>query len=374
MSLFLFLKQIVDILYPYHWLDYAMVIMAVIALVYQVLLVRPKLKGSVTLTDIGILLLGILVSVQFLLSVDSSYGVYVKILSALLMFFVGRIYYERIQECEDALAYSSYIVIYANLMKRIITFGIHFLEVRNAEGDLYYNDTDMAYAMLMALILIAMYARNSIFKLITMFVIVPYLVLCSDAGVQKVLFFAIFVLLFVYCLEKLGVPRKASNVILSTAIVGLFGLIGAMLLPVFTGKNNAILQMFQGGWINASSMESRFSAWVDVWKQIREANLWQQLFGLGLENQINISNQYLRILYASGFVGALIVALISIGMLYRIVKVEDRKTYYTALLFSIVFLGTSILVNCMEFTQMSWFLLMYLGMVVSASRQPVIEN
>ncbi len=366
MTLFLFLKQITDMLYPYHFLDYGMVVMAVIALVYQVALVRPDVRKHVKVADVAILLLSLLLTIQFLRNPASTYSVYVKVLSAFLMYFVGRMYYERLQECSGALAASGYVVVYANLIHRLVVFGTQFFHVTNAEGDFYYNDTDLVYGLLIALIFIAMYGRNSLIKGITMFFVIPVLVLCSDAGVQKVLFIAIYVLIVIYCLEKLGVPRKTANGILITAIVGLAFLIVMMLLPVFTGLNNSVFKIFAGDWISFRQLELRYDDWKHIWLEIRQAGILEKAFGLSLG--LHLSNQYITVLYSFGIVGCIITVVYALDVLRRIFKIQDRKTYYVMVLLTILFMGSSILNNCMEFTQCSWFFMMFGGMVVSAGR------
>ena len=62
MTLFLFLKQFVDMFYQYHWLDYMMVSLVVIMLIYQLLLVRPNVKKHFTVSDGIIVVLSILLT------------------------------------------------------------------------------------------------------------------------------------------------------------------------------------------------------------------------------------------------------------------------------------------------------------------------
>ena len=52
MSFFLFAKQIVDMLYSYKILDYAMVGFILLLLTYQILLVRPNLKEMFTVAGL----------------------------------------------------------------------------------------------------------------------------------------------------------------------------------------------------------------------------------------------------------------------------------------------------------------------------------
>ena len=51
MSFFLFIKQFVDMLYPYQILDYGMVILVILLLAYQIALVRPDFRSHFSITD-----------------------------------------------------------------------------------------------------------------------------------------------------------------------------------------------------------------------------------------------------------------------------------------------------------------------------------
>ena len=49
-------------------------------------------------------------------------------------------------------------------------------------------------------------------------------------------------------------------------------------------------------------------------------------------------------------------------------RIYDRKTYYVTVMLAVLFLGTSINIHTMMFTQLSWFPMLYAGMAVSAGR------
>ena len=367
MSIFLFLKQIVDILYPYQWLDYMMVALAIVALVYQLMLVRPSVKGKVTLSDCCICILLILFAIAFVRKDGTDYANFVKVLSAFFMYFVGRIYYERIQECESALSLSAYIVVYANFIHRIFHYGLDLFTVKNAEGDLYYYDTDMAVAMLIALSFIAMYARNNLRKFFTMFVVIPYMVMYSDADVQKILLFALFGIMILYVLEMAGVKRKFSDFMLGAAVVGLLVAVIILISPVFTGsENNFLVEVLYGGSISAQNIYSRYDGWRTVWQSISESSLLIKFFGLGLATDISVYSLYLKTLYVLGLLGLILMFIFISSVIYYVMQVEDRKTYYVTVLLAVMILGTGLLTNSIEATQMSWFPMMFAGMVVSS--------
>lgn len=369
MSIFLFLKQIVDMLYLYHFLDYVMVGMALIALIYQLILVRPSLKKEICFTDVTVLGLGLIIFIHYLECPAGNHEVMMKIGSAFLLYYVGRIYHERLEECSSALVVSSYIVVYANLIHRIAFFHDVFWNVEDARGDLFFNDTDLGFGLLIAFIFLTMYARNGIMKLVTVFLVIPTLLFNSCAGVQKILFFTILVLILIYVLEIMGVPRKTSNGILLTNVLGLFALIVFLILPVFTGKVNLLYEILEGNWISPSKFTEKFTEWNKTVEQLRQSPVIGKLFGISLVNRPN--NQYVATLYTTGWVGIGISILYLFSVLANIIRIEDRKAFYVWTMITILFVGSSILNNCMEFTQCSWFFMMYGGMVVSNVRKTV---
>ncbi len=371
MSVFLFLKQIVDIMYPYHWMDYMMVIMVMAALVYQILLVRPSVKEFFTFSDLLILIGGTLLTVSFLKNTDG-YGIYVKVLSAFLMYFVGRIYYDRIKECYGALVKAAYMVVYINFFYRLYRFGAGFLHVNNAEGDLYYYDTDMAFAMILALIFIGMFGRNTMRKYMTMFLICPYMVFCSDAGIQKALLLVIVFLMFFYLFERAAGKQKITNILLAVSIFGLLLLSSLLMLPVIS-RHTGILEQIGtlGDWLSVGNMYVRYERWSTVWNQYLSAGVWEKLFGLNLcADGIDgsVGNMYLKILYTTGIAGMLFFIVFVVSVVYYVLQIQDRKTFYVMILLAVILLGTGITVDSMEATQMSWFPLMFSGMVISSVR------
>ncbi len=48
------------------------------------------------------------------------------------------------------------------------------------------------------------------------------------------------------------------------------------------------------------------------------------------------------------------------------IKVKDRKTFYITVILAVMLLATGVTVSSMESTQMSWFPMMFAGMVVSS--------
>ena len=378
MSFFLFVKQIVDMLYLYKMLDYLMVSLIIFMLAYQVMLVRPDFKAMFTKADGIVIVLCGLVTISFLKN-TSEYETYFKILSAFLMYYVGRIYYERIQECYGPLVSASYIVVYLNFLCRISNFGGGLFRVTNAGGDLYYYDTDMAFAMILAFVFIAMFGKNSVLKLFTILLICPYMVFYSDAGIQKILLLVVMAIIFVYIIELVLRKPKLSNVALIAMVSGIIIVIIYLYLPVMgIGNADIVLSVFQGKLLDYKNMHSRYVAWNEVVQLAGEQGSINQLIGnslsVGTGGSIYVESLYVKTYYAIGWLGLLVALGLLIGVIKYIIMVKDRKTFYLMIIMAILLLGSGVAINSMERVQMSWFPMLFAGMVVSSVREEGKEN
>ncbi len=366
MTLFLFVKQLVDMLYPYRILDYIMVVFVLLLLVYQTALVRPDIRKRITLSDGIVLLLSLFLTVSFFRTMKG-YQIYFKVLSAFLVYFMGRIYYDRIKECYGALVSASYLVIYLNFLTRLRHFGLALTRVSNAEGDLYFSDTDMAFAMILAMVFIVMFGRNTLLKVITAFVICPYMVFFSDAGIQKMLMGAVYVILVIYLMELIFRKRKLSGTLLVVMLAGLLGVVAIIYLPVMGFERvDLVVGLFRGSLLDQSNMYSRYKDWQAVLEICGSQGMAEKLFGINMGADIVVQSLYIKIIYALGYVGIALAALLIANVMYYVVKVEDRKTFYLAVILAVLLLGSGVTVNSMEVTQMSWFPLLFSGMVISS--------
>ena len=370
MSVFLFLKPIVDMCFKARWLDYLMVLFALLLFGYQLILVRPSVRNRLVFADVSLLLIGLLISVTFIRD-GEGYTAYFKIISAILMYFLGRIYYDRILECQGALVLSSYIVIWINFIQRILTFGCSLFLIKNAEGDFYYSDTDMAIAMLMGLIIIAYFGKNKWYKAVTIFLTAPYMILFSDAGVQKALLFGIFAMLILYVWEWVSEKRIFSNIALLFIMFSLLLIVALLFLPLFNGQPDYIpffekMSNLTGGLLDSTNMAARISGLRKAYFDISSASYIEKMFGIDMGMRYGIGCLYIKILYSVGIVGFLFALSILIAIFRYAFNVEDRKSYYVTLSLLVLFLGSGVVINSMETVQLSWIPLMFAGMCVSS--------
>ena len=366
MTLFLFLKQLVDVFYKFRILDYLMVCLVLVMLVYQVILVRPNIRKHFTVTDGIILILSVLFSISFIRDIHG-YGTYFKVISAFLMYFMGRIYYDRIQESYGALAAGGYVVVYLNFFNRILKFGVAMTAITNANGDLYYYDTDMAFAMILAMTFIMMFAHNTVFKMVTVFIICPYMVFQSDAGIQKVLMLAVYAIVVMYIMELLVENIRIANILLTVMVVGLLTVVIIIYLPVIgIANDDIIVSLFGGRFLDNDNMYGRYEVWKSVLEEFKHRSLLGQCFGTDIGANINMGSLYMKILYTLGYSGILLSIVFIFNVVYYVVKVYDRKNFYVAVILMVMLLGTGVTVSSMESTQMSWFPMLFIGMVVSS--------
>lgn len=374
MSIFLFLKQITDMFYQNQIWDSLMVVWVVLLLGYQVALVRPDFRKSFGLADAVVLALSGMLTMNFL-RFHSGYQIYFKVLSAFLMFFVGRIYYDRIKECGGALVAAAYLVVYVNLIDRIYRFGFSLIKVENAGGDFYFYDTDMAFAMILALVFITMLGKNSVLKLVTIFVVCPYMILFSDAGIQVMLMLAIYFIFAIYVMELAFRKQNAANCILLILLLGIVAVVTLLYLPVFGIDIRSMIPVFfRNKFLDNENMNFRYVTWTRALEDMKDGSLWQQLFGFGMGAGIEIDSLYIKIFYALGWAGMVLAILFLLALVRKITKIEDRKTFYLMIMLAILILGTGVTVNSMEYTQMSWFPMLFAGMVVSSTMEEAEEE
>lgn len=373
MNLFLFAKQFVDMLYPYQGLDYIMVFIALYMIGYQLILVRPNIVHKSTSQDYALALIAIILSVHFLFT-RGGYHSYVKVLSAILLYFLGRICYERVLECNRALVFASYLIIYINFLYRLWNLGSELLHVQDVGGDLYYYDADMAFAVILSAIFIAFLGKTTFYKMVTLLFVAPCMVVFSEAGIQTILFGCVYAIILIYLAEKLLRKRKVGSLLLWVLVTVLIFCIVLIHLPAFGVLNQErIASLFSNSLLNGKNMFRLYQRWNDALRQMWESGWMHRLFGLGVNR--GIESIYIKTIYSTGIIGTAASIYFIFSSMKQIKYVEDRRMLYLMVSCFILFLGSGVMNNSLESTQMSWFPFLYMGMTVSATgRRRTGEN
>ena len=384
MSVFIFLKQIIDIFYDCHLLDYIMSAFVVLLIMVQIYYARQdsdekngetigkaieKKPFVLAVPDICIMSLALIMIIHFVIDGAANAFVYAKVMSAFALYLLGRLAAKRISECTWVLAISSYITVYVNLILAIITFGVSGLfKADNLNGLLYYSDTDLSYAVLLSLIFIAMYAPNRLLKFITIFAVCPFLIMHCDADIQKIMMVAVYVILFLFMAERAVKKRRITDFILPVAIVGLLIIITILMLPAVGVDSSRLVNSSVSYIIDTGNFSSRYFEWNNMIIGFKNAPTLEILFGRNMTFGSGLTNEYLSILQSTGIVGFVLFVIFVLGVAFNAIKIYERKTYYVTVMLAILFLGTCIVIDGAEYTQMSWFVMMYAGMAVSDGR------
>ena len=382
MPIFLFLKQLVDMFYQYQFLDYGLVVAAVALLFYKIYKDKYTFK-DINYVDVTIVALAVAVTVAFLRDM-SGYKVYFKILSGFLIYFLGRAYQKEIMAQGRFLAAASYIIVYANFAYRMVRqdFQIFLDASRETElnlGEFYYYKADMGVAMIIAVIFIYAFSEIKWLKWTTLLVFCPYMVFYSGARMQQVALGIIYFIVILNQVEKkTGKPFKldwklfagmAGVLVLAVAVLTILPLI-----PAFRERFGANFGFdFSQGIFSERLMHSRHEIWGGILQYFHEQPIFTKLFGIDLvsehlHNSAGLASHctYIRILYAAGYVGlGLFLGLIG-EALVLVSKLKDRKLFYIMMELWAMYLVNGISLAAIEFTQMSWFPMLFLGVTASA--------
>lgn len=380
MSAFLFAKQIVDMLYQFKFLDYILVVLALTFLLVGI--VKTKwTPRALRWIDFLVLGLAILDVIAFLQNIKEGYEAFFKVLSAYMIYFLGRICYHWIWDKKQALVISSYVVIYANFIYKLIRVqGRLFSGITN-EGEFYLYKTDMAYGMITAAIIILFLGKRIWEKWLTAILVAGYMVFSSGARMQWFCLLVIYILTAMYLYEykkekEIRLGWKQILLFLGISAICFVGLITLLSNEVVSTKIGFYAFDFSEGIFTERNTHSRFLAWPMIIENVNQSPLLQVLFGHewygerallhAAEYQIDDSHcMYIKLLYSTGYIGITAFVAFWITIFVYFYKTKERKLYYVAFGFMMLFLMSGISISSVVFTQMTWFPFLFAGMIVS---------
>lgn len=386
MPIFLFCKQIVDVLYQFKILDYGMVLFAFALICYKVWKDKlyTNIKEFIRPADIIVFLL-MLVYVPAFFRYPSAYGTFFKVESCFLIYFLGRVYGEEIMQHGKVLAAAGYLVVYANLVYRFYQFGFKFIvtgpDVKLlTEGALYYYKTDLAIGMIIAALFIYMFSENKWLKWITIVPVCGYMVFYSAARMPQLIMAAEYLLIFLCELEKrtrFELKLNAKFVKITMGIVFFVMAAFFVVLQLFPFEQVAAgMQMDVGlGSVIENLMHSRHIVWWDILQYFSEQSFLTRLFGidLGTEYMHNAQNirahsMYIKQIYATGYIGCFLLGALVATILVQLTGRNHRKLMYTVLILGVMLFGAGLTIESLEATQMSWFPMLFTGILITGQR------
>lgn len=383
MAVFIFLKQIVDMLYQFRFLDYGMVLFAVALLGYQIYTqkIYANYRSWLCRTDYIVAALAVVYFLSFI-RYTPAYGIFFKIESCFLLYFLGRVYGERLLDKGKGAALVGYVIIYLNLVYRFYQFGYTFVLKGAAitlinEGGLYYYKTDMAIGIIIAVMFIYMFSEKKLLKWITILPVAGYMVFYSGARMEKLLFAVEYACILLYELEKRGYFRlqiKEKTIRYIMILLGILLTGGFVLLQVFPFEKimeNSNMEIGLGSAIE-NFMHLRHIIWWDILRYFSEQPFGTRLSGIDLVTEAlhNSAGQrahstYIKLIYSTGYLGCFLWYGLVWSFLKKLTSTDKRKLIYMMLILWVMFLGAGLSIESMESTQMSWFPMLYGGALIS---------
>lgn len=123
-------------------------------------------------------------------------------------------------------------------------------------------------------------------------------------------------------------------------------------------------------------MHSRHIVWWDILHYFSEQSFMTRLFGVDLETEylhnslgIRAHSMYIKQIYAVGYAGCFLFLAFLTGIFKRLCGETDRKLNYIVLVLWFMLLGAGLTVESLEATQMSWFPMLFAGMLFTDIRQ-----
>lgn len=384
MPVFLFLKQIVDMLYQYKILDYGMVLFAV-ALIAVKLYKEKFTWKDLRPADYAAAGLSVLFTVSFLRE-PSGYAAYFKILSGFLIYFLGRAYGGDLMKHGRWLSAASYLIVYLNLGHRLVRQGfVLFLpasrETELNHGEFYYYKTDMAIAMIIAVLFIYIFSEIQWLKWLTIGAACSYMVFYSGARMQMVILLLIYFLLILSLVERKTGKEFKLDWKLAAGTLGIVaaGIAILALIPQIPGFRERIGGSFgldfSEGLFSEKIMHSRNIIWLDILKYFSGQPFLTQAFGVdlateSLRNSAGAASHslYIHILYAIGYAGAALFIAFGVLTVAALRRIRDRKLFYLTLGLWIMYLAGGVTIAVIDLTQFSWFPMLFAGAVITQSQ------
>lgn len=400
MALFLGIKQIVDMLYQFKFLDFGMVGLAAVLIVYKFI----KNKSYVGMVkrllpvDFVVVLLGMVYALAFV-RLPSSAAVFAKIASAFMVYVLGRCYGKEVFKHAYAMALVGYFIVYLNATKFFFDLWYVYKYIRDPfsyraditnGGAFFYYKTDLAFAFIVAAIFIYAFSQVKIMKYITLIVVIPAVTFVSLSRTGQVTLVILYGFWGAYELYKFisrkhakkedneinrAVIKKEKAINIVFIIIAVLFLVAIIALRFSPVKNHLYDDLSIDKNVSDYYEElfhSRHIIWWDILHYMENEPVANRLFGNDLVNLYQHNSRslhshcmYLTLIYAVGFVGCFLFIALLNRVFVLFVKNYDKQIKLAYMSMWLIFLIFGITVEALESTQMSWFPFIFLGAVAS---------
>lgn len=363
-----FAKPLVDMFWNVTFLDYVLLGYSIILLILSV----PKIKEMKLYTIDGIVLLMATLIVFSILRNPAGLVIGIKMLSSVLMYFIGRLYWEEFSASLPALKVALGITVLCNLVLFLFGIGFQMWGQANTFSGLYYFKTDLACAMCLALFVFLYWGKNRPLAWIVV-IVSGMLIVFSNTRAYYII---IGLSVFLYLCEKRGIEISIRFVlILTIAFVALlFSLNYLSTMPLLKDMGFVAIRFDSiSDLFNSSNTQGRNVIWSHLFERIAQGDSVSQLFGFDLVSDVTMINGgsygshslYVGMLFNTGIVGLLCVVAFLIYIFVACRRNSDRRLSYFFLSILVMFAFNGVSVHVLQYTGNSWLPLIFFGIAVS---------
>lgn len=381
MSFSLFFKPILDMFYWLPELDVALMLLLILVGFAQPQTLRSLRPMRM---DFIILTMAVLFLLSFFRDMRGT-AQFVKIESAFLLYGIGRLSFLKFPKTLRAIRRSFGVV--------LIVVGVYYFtdsgfkewgEVMTFVGP-YFFKTDLAIAMTQTMIflLFAASARHSRMTIVPV-AICLFFVLLSNARIYYFVDAIILVVVFLHYREGKGGARwritlKTGALFVLVMIGGVFAL--NYLSHTFLSDRFLLIEVNTISDLgNEANTQGRSVVWARILGHFFAQDFWTQFWGLDLFSDgilgviCDSHNVYIKVLYATGFLGGAVFLLFLFENIRILNRVRARNLYYTTLSLFVSFLLAGLSAIVLEYTQQTWIYMFLLGVCVSEITSSTSES
>ena len=371
MAFLIFIKTLSDMFYKLSVLDY--LLMAVVSVLFLYGLKRIETIHAGDL--LAFAFMGLLC--MTMLRTGTGFSHFIKMMSAFMLYFIGRGFFRETFQSERALVAANYIVVLSNLALFLLGKGFTIWGSASTFRGMYFYKTDFSIAMVYAIAALVFFENPVMIVSAVEWCILAYLILRSNTRAALLIYCMIFGLWLLYRHER--VTKKPIRINIKYMLFASVGLITAIYLiamilssSVFssyhfiTFRFNKLSDLF-----NTSNTQGRNVIWKALFEKYNSAGIVQKAIGIDFVsdywNSFDAHNAYLKILFSTGFIGLLIFAGFIVYYVIRLNKLKDRSLFYYNVAILLTFMIQSMSQSSIDFTQMTWTFLYFAGCAVSIS-------
>ena len=378
MELFLFIKIIADMFYAIPILDY---ILLVVSLAFFIVSLR-NIDGLCK-TDYFALFFMCLLTLT-IIRTSTGFNHYIKMISSFILYFIGRGYPYDIEKVKNSVVKANYIAIALNLTLFILGMGFIYWGNSLTFRGMYFYKTDFSMAMIYAIVSIAFFEKKSIKFKVLLWIIVSYLILRSNTRIAMIILFSVLFIWILYIREeKKNITLKLNYKYIFYSTIGIVSalvIVSKLLtLPIFEKYHFLSLNISSlSDAFSRENTQGRNDIWENIIKIYQDSSVFDKLFGIDFVSDIwngyESHNTYLKILFSTGLVGLSAFVAFVIFYFVELNKIADRKIFYFNLSILLTFLVQGISQSAIDFTQMTWIFMFFIGHTITLTNCSADNN